>query len=92
LGFYFADRLIDAGKASEEQRADLFLKFEQLAAYTRFAYSRDNSERSAILGAQRVARRFRDLDGAVPIAASVDGQILSNQKSYGLWGLYTVAR
>jgi hypothetical protein len=90
LGLYFAERLIESAKATEDDRVDLFLKFEQLSAYTRFEYSK-SGEDLGILGYQRVTRRSRETHGEVPISADVDAQILSNQKAYGLWGLYTVA-
>lgn len=90
LGLYFADRVIESGKASEDDRVDLFLKFEQLAAYSRYAYNRDGDS-SRLLGVTRVARRLSENQGEVLVSASVDGQILSSQKAYGLWGLYTVA-
>ena len=91
LGLYFADRVVASRKASEEDRSNLFLKFEQLAAYCRLALGRENGDASGILGSVRASRRLRDNPGSVPISASVDGQILSNQRTNGLWGLYTVA-
>ena len=91
LGLYFADRAVASPRTSEEDRSNLFLKFEQLAAYSRLALSRENGDASVILGSVRATRRLRDNGHSVPISASVDGQILSNQRTNGLWGLYTVA-
>jgi hypothetical protein len=90
LGLYFAERVIESGKASEDDRVDLFLKFEQLAAYSRHTYNREGDS-SRLLGVTRVARRLSESQGEVVVSASVQDQILSNQKAYGLWGLYTVA-
>ena len=91
LGLYFADRAVASPRTSEEDRSNLFLKFEQLAAYSRLALGRENGDASVILGSVRATRRLRDNGHSVPISASVDGQILSNQRTNGLWGLYTVA-
>ncbi len=91
LGLYFVERVVSSGKASEEERSNLFLKFEQLAAYARLSYGKGNGEATGLLGLVRATRRLRDGQGSAPISAGVDGQILSNQKTNGLWGLYTVA-
>ena len=91
LGLCFADRVVASRRASVEDRSNLFLKFEQLAAYSRLALGRENGDASGILGSVRATRRLRDNGHSVPISASVDGQILSNQRTNGLWGLYTVA-
>lgn len=91
LAQYFADELIESGKASEDDRLELFLKLEQLAAYCRVHELDDDSEtREQLLGITRVRRRLREED-TVTISAKRDYQILSNQKTYGLWGLYSVA-
>lgn len=84
LGVHFAERLRDAGAADQELAT--FLRWEQLAAYTRAFKNGDTSFR----GTDRVKER---LLGArrVTLSAEREHQILSNQKIYGLWGLYTVA-
>jgi hypothetical protein len=92
LGYYFADRALSAGSFDEQQRADLFLKFEQLAAYSRYAYDEDAADADeSPLGIRRVKRRFHEEQERLLISARQQHQILSNQKTYGLWGLYTVA-
>jgi hypothetical protein len=61
---------------------EIFLRFEQWCAYAR---SRDPDV--SLRGTTRVRK-------AMPDKIIIDpeqGQILSNQKQYGLWGLYTVA-
>lgn len=92
LGYYFAERTLGTGPLDEKQRADLFLKFEQLAAYSRYAYNDAEAEADETpLGIRRVQRNFHDGRGRLRISALQEHQILSNQKTYGLWGLYTVA-
>jgi hypothetical protein len=80
LGIYFAQRL-DAGAAQPE----VFLRWEQVAAYSRIKYGIPGGP--ALRGVERVRR---NLEGAsrVDISAHSVDQILSDQKMYGLWGLY----
>ena len=92
LGLYYAERAITEREAPPDRLADLFLKFEQLAAYSRVAVQRAqnlNYMEDEIRGIQRVKK---NLSGKrVRISADAAWQILSNQKTYGLWGLYMVA-
>ncbi len=89
LGLHFAEELIASKKASEEERVDLFMRFEQLAAYSRYAVGADDrTER--ILGVSRVKKRL-DAREKIMISTAQQHQILSNQKTYGIWGLYSVA-
>jgi hypothetical protein len=84
LGYYFANRLADDIEASD---LDTFLKFEQLAAYSRAYMNGDKAMR----GTERVQRRLAEaVRKRVVISADASHQILSDQKTYGLWGLYTV--
>jgi len=74
-------------KAGPEKDVDdlaAFLRWEQLAAYTRGSFG-DWGFR----GLRRVRSRLSDSQ-IVPISAERDCQILGNQKIYGLWGLFTV--
>jgi hypothetical protein len=84
LGYYFATRAAEAGGAESE--LDVFLKWEQLAAYARGHVNRD----WAFRGVERVKKRLGESTN-IRLSADSAGQILSNQKTYGLWGLYTVA-
>lgn len=84
LGYHFATRASDAG--GPESELDVFLKWEQLAAYARGHVNRD----WAFRGVDRVKKRLGESTN-VRLSADSAGQILSNQKTYGLWGLYTVA-
>lgn len=67
---------------------DLFLKYEQLAAYLR----RLGGD-YGIMGITRVRRRLEDGEDAQTISfgPGPEQQILSDQASYGLWGLYSTA-
>lgn len=82
LGFHFAERLAETvGPGSE---LGTFLKWEQLAAYARASVNGETVFR----GTERVARNLAE--GSVTLGTRSQSQILSNQKIYGLWGLYTV--
>lgn len=92
LGLYFADRAIAAGKCSEADRVAAFLKFEQLAAYSRYAYSDTAETSQSPLGLRRIRQRLGgNKREAVKISAKQEHQILSSQKAYGLWGAFMVA-
>ena len=92
LGLYFAECAIAERRVSPNQLVSLFLKFEQIAAYSRvaarIAQSLDYTE-DEIRGIQRVKKNLTKK--RVHISADPTCQILANQKTYGLWGLYTVA-
>lgn len=83
LGYYFAERIAAEGDGDGD--LNVFLRWEQLAAHARFLVNSDGQLR----GIERVRKRANE-GGRVRIAADATGQILSNQKTYGLWGLYTV--
>lgn len=85
LGYYFAEQVRDLDGAGGESILDVFLKFEQLAAYSRLHVNHDRDFR----GIDRVARRLGE-EPRVVISAEPRHQILSNQKIYGLWGLFSV--
>lgn len=95
LGLYFAEQAVEQRKANEASFSDLFLKFEQLAAYSRVTGKNGaaavQDDESEILGIRRVKRNLHENRNGVRISARQDDQILSNQRTYGLWGLYTVA-
>ena len=85
LGYHFAEELAPHDRDRESFRLKAFLKFEQLCAYARARYNLDGNLR----GIRDVRMK---LATGRPIAISADsaGQILANQKIYGLWGLYSV--
>ena len=91
LGYYFAQKLIQESNHEFEKFADYFLKFEQLAAYSRYSRSSETDfSEEEIRGILRVKRNLLEAN-KVAISVDQDAQILSNQKTYGIWGLYTVA-
>ncbi len=83
LGYYFAERV--ASEFGGDGDLPVFLRWEQLAAYARGEINGD----WAFRGVERVKK---NLQGGAPVrlGANSTAQILSNQKTYGLWGLYTV--
>jgi hypothetical protein len=82
LGYYFAERIAERDGPGTELAT--FLKWEQIAAYSRAKVNGDWQFR----GTERVRRNLDE--GAVNISATAVHQILSSQKLYGLWGLYSM--
>ncbi len=78
-----------ASEQSDNQRdmQEHFLRFEQLAAYLRCQSSRDS-----LLGITRTRSNLAKPELRVlPLGRGSKSEILSNQLSYGLWGLYSTA-
>jgi len=83
LGYYFAELLVDdLGPGSE---LATFLKWEQLAAYSRAVVNKDSGFR----GTEKVGKNLSD-GSRITLCDDRIHQILSNQKIYGLWGLYSM--
>ena len=87
LGRYFAADLLDRGMSTKEDALDIFLRMEQVGAYVRHVAHGVQGE---IRGIERVKQFVDERHGNVVIAADRRGMILSDQKVYGLWGLYSV--
>ena len=85
LGIELADMLRDRLRSDASAPLDTFLRFEQLAGYARYRCQHDTQMR----GYRRISARIND-GGRIRISAESRDQILSNQKIYGLWGLFTV--
>jgi hypothetical protein len=83
LGYYFAERV--ANEAVGDGDLSVFLRWEQLAAYARGEINGDWNFR----GVERVKKNLQN-GNRVRLGTDSTAQILSNQKTYGLWGLYTV--
>jgi hypothetical protein len=83
LGYYFAERVANEGAGDGDLA--VFLRWEQLAAYARGHVNKDLNFR----GVERVKKTLADGD-RVRLGIDSAAQILSNQKTYGLWGLYSV--
>lgn len=90
VGRYLSESLIESGKASEEDAINLFLKFEQMAAYSRQVAGEGQVD-DIILGVNRVKQKLVEGRGEIQVSQHPRDQILSNQKAYGLWGLYSVS-
>lgn len=87
LGRYFGKRLSDEGIVGREDFLDVFLRMEQLGAYARHV---GHGVGGDIRGIERVRTRVAEGGGKVSIQVDRHGLILSDQKIYGLWGLYSV--
>jgi hypothetical protein len=85
LGLYFAERVSESESDRHATRLATFLKFEQLAGFARYICNDDANFR----GITQVKRRWEEGNGRrITIGAAQKLQILSNQKTYGLWGLF----
>jgi len=83
LGYYIAERVAeDSGNADD---LGVFIRWEQLASYARFGI---NGERG-FRGTERVSNRWT-AESDLTLGLDSQSLILSDQKTYGLWGLYTV--
>jgi hypothetical protein len=82
LGYWLAEKI--NGEKGGEGDLDAFLKWEQLAAYSRYVVNKEEG----IRGIERVKKAQPEHE-AVLLCADGSAQILSNQRTYGLWGLYT---
>lgn len=83
LGYYFAERVAEATGVSDD--LNVFLRWEQLAAYTRGGLNEDWVFR----GTERTKRNWYAAD-RIRLGVDSTSFILSDQKTYGLWGLYSV--
>ncbi len=88
LGRYFANLLVEDRALSREKVVDVFLRMEQLGAYARYV---KHSVQDDIRGIERVKAFVHDNKGRVYIEPNKRGMILSDQKVYGLWGVYSAA-
>ena len=89
LGYYFANDLVPKNENDNErhrQIRELFIRYEQLAGYVRYYGNANN-----IMGITRVKQRLNDKSFELTLGQSADQLILSDQASYGLWGLYSSA-
>ena len=88
LGYRWANEINANVSPDEKQRRvrETFLRYEQLAGYLR--YLAGDKE---IMGITRVSRRMSDDALLVSFGMEAEQQILSDQASYGLWGLYSTA-
>lgn len=83
LGYYLAERVAEETGTSDD--LNVFLRWEQLAAYARGGRNADWEFR----GTERTRKNW-DASGRIRLATDSGSLILSDQKTYGLWGLYSV--
>jgi len=88
IGRLCAEKMIAKGTAGEQDALSIFLRAEQIGSYARhIAHDVD----SDIRGIERVKQFVSENRTSVPIQDDASGMILSDQRVYGLWGLYSVA-
>ena len=85
LARYLVECLIREGRAKPEHALAIFLRAEQACGYARHA----RYGASDIRGIERVQARL-EAGRSVRIGDDSDACILSDQKVYGLWGLFSV--
>lgn len=87
VGLYLAERVADAD--GSVQALEVFLRWEQLAAYVR--------QRKNVRGFRGIERARMRLDeqssgsAKVTLSSAPQHQVLGDQRVYGIWGLYMVA-
>lgn len=85
VGLELADMLREQFRSDAPALLPTFIRFEQLAGYARV---KCNGEKE-VRGYRRVARRLGE-SKRIRVSADSAEQILSSQKMYGLWGLFSV--
>lgn len=92
LGLYFAERCVEDREGDVANFSKFFLKFEQLAAYSRVAWKQFQTdgldEESEVRGIMRVRKNL--LENKVRISAGQEGQILSDQEDLRSVGLVQI--
>ena len=83
LGYYFAERVAEESGSSDD--LNVFLRWEQLAAYARGGRNNDWGFR----GTERTKKKWNEAD-RIRLGVDSGSLILSDQKTYGRWGLYSV--
>ena len=83
LGYYFAERA--ANEDHGDNDLQVFLRWEQMAAYARGGINNDWGFR----GSERARKNFNE-NAKIRLGMDSGALILSDQKTYGLWGLYSV--
>ena len=88
LGFHWCNQLCRDVNPVERQQIlqQHFLRYEQLAAYLR-----SSAGDHEIMGITRVRKRLGEGRKTISIGVDQQSLILSDQVSYGIWGLYSTA-
>jgi len=88
LARLLTEKMIKKGIVGEQDALSIFLRTEQIGSYARHLAHDVNED---IRGIERVKRFVEEYRSTVPIQDDISGMILSDQKVYGLWGLYSVS-
>lgn len=88
LGFHWCNQLCRDAHPLDKQRLlqEHFIRYEQLAAYLR-----SSAGDHEIMGITRVRKRLGESRKTIDIGTDQQSLILSDQVSYGIWGLYSTA-
>lgn len=88
LGFHWCNQLCRDAHPVDRQRVlqEHFIRYEQLAAYLR-----SSAGDHEIMGITRVRKRLGESRKTIDIGTDQQSLILSDQVSYGIWGLYSTA-
>lgn len=88
LGFHWCNQLCRDAHPVDKQQVlqEHFLRYEQLAAYLR-----SSAGDHEIMGITRVRKRLGEGNKKITIGTDQESLILSDQVSYGIWGLYSTA-
>jgi hypothetical protein len=82
------EKMMTKGTVGEQDALSIFLRAEQIGSYARHVAHGVDTD---IRGIERVKRFVSEHGATVPIQDDASGMILSDQKVYGLWGLYSVS-
>jgi len=87
LGFYWANKLVPTEVTEDrgKQVRNWFIRYEQLTGYIRH-----HGGAKDVMGITRIKNRIHE-GKKVSFGDDAEQQILSDQASYGLWGLYSSA-
>jgi len=88
LGRFLTEKMIEKHVARDRDALSIFLRMEQISAYVRRV---GHGVEGEIRGIERVKAHLEENSAEVPIQDDSSGMILSDQKTYGLWGLYSVS-
>lgn len=88
LGFHWCNQLCRDVNPFDRQQIlqQHFLRYEQLAAYLR-----SSAGDHEVMGISRVRKRLGEGKKTISIGIDQQSLILSDQVSYGIWGLYSTA-
>jgi len=73
LGHHLASRLVDSGEVPAVEYIESFLRFEQIAAYSRIAWAEETGDAvNTIRGIRRVEARYKNGHGRVRVLLRLD--------------------